>query len=294
MTPTRTLTPTPTNIPPTATSTLSPTPTETPTSTPTVTPDVPVINYFQSSTAAVQGGESVTLSWDSNAEVARIDQINLANVITASFSVTPTGELPVTVPNTDSQVRYRLVIQRGGQEITNEITVIVQQLCQYSWFFATGNALPDGGCPNGPAQVLTGKFQSFQRGFMFNVVVNGESRVYGVNTSNGQYRVYQNLWDGVSAYSSGCGTAPDGLFNPEDVFNWMYHNNLGTVGQWCDPNFGIGWATNNANLATTITFQAPPLPSTLLFVQISGVGTFRLSGPHTNGSTGTIALVPGV
>ncbi len=294
LTPTRTATATPTDIPPTPTSTLSPTPTSTDTPTPTVTPDVPVISFFQASSPSVQGGTSITLLWESNAEIARIDQINLANIITASFSVTPTGELPVTVPNTDAQVRYRLVIQRGGQELVREVTVIVQQLCQYPWFFATGSALPDGGCPNAPAQVLTGKFQSFQRGFMFNVIVNGENRVYGVNTSNGQYRVYVSQWDGVTDHTSTCGTAPEGLFNPQDVFNWMFHTQLGTVGLWCDPNFGLGWATNNADLGNTITFQAPPLPSTLLFVRLSGVGTFRLSGPHSNTSAGSIAIIPGV
>lgn len=238
---------------------------------------------FTASQLSASGGQQITLNWESNGEVARIDQINQANAITASFSVTPTGQLPITVPNNDPQVRYRLTIQRGGQEATAEVTITVQLVCTQPWFFAGINQTP-ANCPAGPPQTVNGSYQPFQNGFMANLIINGENRVYGFNSRNLFYAVYISQWDGVTVHQSGCGTAPAGFVDPQGVFNWLYHTQLGTVGLWCDTNNGIGWATAGASNGVVMTFQFEAAPSQAFYLNIQNVGTFRLTGTPNTGS----------
>ena len=281
-TPTPTRTSTPTLVPATATFTATWTPPFTATPSPTATPNLPQILSFTSTVSTAPMGSSLTLSWTSNnADMAQLEQLDRNQVVLQTATVSPTGQLPVTVPNTVGNVYYRLTVFRADRLDTR--TIAVQVTCAISWFFGDQYAPPNTGCPLGPATAFVGKYQPFERGIMFNVVVNGEDRVYGLNGVQQRYMVYTNAWDGVTVHTGICGVAPQGLFNPEDVFNWLYHTQLGTVGQWCDPS-GIGWAVSHANLAVTLTLQFES-NTPAFFVNIPGYGTFRIS--NEGGFSGT-------
>jgi hypothetical protein len=279
---TRTFTPTASpTITLTPTNTLTVTPVSTDTPTLTATSELPQINSFTSSAPTVAGGSSVTLVWDSIADTARIEQLNTQGVVQQTFSVTPTGQLPVTVPNSGSQVIYRLTAQRSGQEVSRSVVIQIQITCPSNWFF--GTPPPDVGCPSGPAITVTGKFQPFTNGLMINLPVNNISQVYGLINTNTRYMVYTNSWDNVTTYNQPCGNAPAGQTDPQDVFNWAYHNTLGTVGLWCDATGGIGWGTAGADLGRTMVYQTAA-SGTTLFININGIGTYRFSGGAQTGT----------
>ncbi len=296
---TATITPTPTASytitprPPTETATLTPTATNTATATASDTPDLPIITTFTSSAFSVVGGSPITLIWETNGEVANINQLNAQGTIVNSFSVTPNGQLPVTVPNDESIVMYELTIQRNDLSASTQIQIAIQIACANAWFFASSISTADIGCPAGPPITTTGKVQLFERGLMFNVIINGENRVYGLSEPDARYVYHTNQWDGQTVHTSGCGNAPTGggLLNPADVFNWMYHTQFGPQATWCDPNFGIGWARTQVDSANVMTLQFQTLPENGFFINIANYRTIYIGSTISNtgvwGSVGT-------
>jgi hypothetical protein len=278
---TRTPTNTPIPLTPTFTLTFTPTVTFTPTATPT--PEGPQIISFTASATTVAGGSSITLTWETAADTARIEQLTQQGAVEQSFTVVPSGQLPVTVPNRSGQVIYRLIAQRAGTEVAQSLPIQLQIVCPVPWFFGSGIAPPDAGCPSAGPITVTGRSQVFQHGVMFNLPISGQDRVYGLNSRNNRYMVYTNNWDGTSTYTVPCGTAPGGLVEPQNVFNWAYHNTLGTVGLWCHAESGIGWPTAPANLANTLTYQFDA-QGVAFFINIPGYGLLRVSGQPTTGT----------
>jgi hypothetical protein len=140
-TPTQTPTPTATSTPtstPTATMTFTFTPSFTPTTTPTLrptgtltstrtptftatfTPQVtatapgPVIISFTASTLSITAGGSLTLTWTSQADSARVEQLDSQGTVDSSSP--PSGTLPVTVPTGQgNQIVYRLVARAAAR-----------------------------------------------------------------------------------------------------------------------------------------------------------------------------------
>lgn len=275
ITPTRTFTPTlthtatrtpfptgsPTNtITPTATVTFTPSATNTPlatatptaTLTPLVSPTLPgpVITSFAASASNVQPNGSLTLVWSSNADSARIDVLNGQGLVTNSFSVVPTGQLPVTVPgNLGRLIIYRLIAIKNGQQAIQNAGVTI--LCQYTWFFGDQFAPADATCPSNVGSLGEGRFQGFERGFMIWVNADGLNRVYGMD-STGRYIAYTSTWDGTTT-STCYSTPPTGLFEPQGVFNWAYCNTNAPIGAWAAS---IGWASGTINTDNrTIQFE---------------------------------------
>ena len=290
--PTATLTntPTATRVRPTNTFTLTPRPSatatasQTPLPTATVTPNAPQIIRFEASQTQASANTSITLTWESVGDIARIDQLSINGAVQNTFSVPPTGQLPVVIPQvSDSQVIYRLTITRNGLDLSRSLPIIVNQSCATPWFFGDNIAPEGSGCPAGPPLIQTGKLQLFERGIMITLNVNGQNRVYGFATANGRYASAVNAWDGTSTYTAPCGSAPSGLITPSDVFNWAYNNTNGTVGLWCDLTNGIGWAVAppNLNAQLTIQFEANQQNA---FVQIPGYGVLRLVGTIDGGT----------
>jgi len=289
LTETPSLTPTNTVPPATPTNTVTPLPSDTPVPTdtppPTVTPtpDAPVIESFTASASSASAGSSVTLMWQASGDVARIDALSSQQQILQTYSVTPSGQLPVPIPASGSQVIYRLTVTRGGIDETRSVPVQIQIVCPVDWFFGNALAPSQAGCPQGAPVTIAGKSQFFQNGLMINLNLSGENRIYGLNSRNNRYMVYTSNWDGSTTYTAPCGTAPAGLFDPQDVFNWAYHNTNGTVGLWCDASGGIGWATGPANLNNTFTVQYEAT-GTGFYVGVPGYGTVRLSGDSITGT----------
>lgn len=278
-TPTPTLTTT--NLPATATSTFTITPTSTATPSPTATATAlaPQIISFTASSVTVTGGTAITLTWQTNSDTASLQRLNDQGVVQETFSITPTGQLPVTVPNISGQVIYRLVAQRGGQEVAQSLPITVQIACGFNWFF--GNQFAQG-CPLNQEVSMIGAVQLFERGIMIHVTAGGQNRVYGLNNTNGQYMVYANSWDNVTTYTCACGSPPPGLFEPQGVFNWAYNNTNGTVGPWWTTN-GIGWAVNNADTNSFQTLQAHS-DGTSFYIRVPGIGVLRFSGGAVTGT----------
>lgn len=272
--PTNTITKTPTA---TYTATLTYTPslthtstasaTFTPTNTPiaTNTPPAPQIISFSASATTVAANSSITLAWNTVSDAARIDQLNQQGGVVQTFSVTPTGTLPVTVPGSGKLVVYRLAAQRGGQEVTQSIAITVQ--CATSWFFGDQYAPPDAGCPTAAGAVGPGAFQPFERGYMIYVNANSLNTVYGLTSSDGRFISYPNGWDGVTTYSC-WGATGGGLVAPQSMFAWMYCNTntpIAIQGSWGQA---VGLATsaiNNDN--RTIQYE-------------DGTGAFYIDGPN--------------
>jgi hypothetical protein len=266
VTPTNTLTSTP-SITPTATSTA----TNTPTSTPTITntPDRPQILSFTASATNVVANTSITLTWSTIADAARLDQLNSQGVAVQSFSVVPSGSLPVTVPgNTGRLVIYRLVAIRNAQEVNASLPITVQ--CATAWFFGSQFAPADAGCPTGPQAVGPGAFQSFERGFMVYVNANSLNTVYGAQNLDTRYISYANGWDGTTTYSC-FGTPPSGLLPPQNMFAWAYCTTNAPIGGWSNA---IGYALGNIDTGNrTIQFE----DTGAIYID-SPLGVFRFSG----------------
>jgi hypothetical protein len=75
----------------------------------------------------VDAGASLTLSWESvNADTAQLEQLDANQAVVQTFSVTPNGQLPVTVPSTAGDVIYRLTVFRAGRMDTRSVVVTVQ------------------------------------------------------------------------------------------------------------------------------------------------------------------------
>jgi len=303
---TATFTPTPTStsttipsatpIPPTNTATITPLPSNTPQPTATPTPNTPQIFRFVSNLTSVNGtitaqaGTSLILSWESSADIVTIEQMSSQGTVEQVFSVTPTGQLPVTIPTTSTvQIIYRLVAQRGGTSTTQNLPIVIQQVCAVPWFFGSQLALPQSGCPSSGSVSLTGKIQFFERGLMINLTLGGQNWLYGIigttSATNGSYVAHVSAWDGVSTSTALCGTPASGFFAPQDVFNWVF-NNSSTLSinnyVWCDRSNALGWGVGNfqANVTYTVQYE---LNNVAFYISIPGYGTVRISG----GATGT-------
>ncbi len=274
-TPTFTLTP---SLTPTSTLTFTPTLTHTPTFTltPSSTPtsELPQIFSFTASATTVGGGTPITLAWATDGDSARIEEINQQGNVVQIFSVTPNGQLPVTVPGTyGSQVIYRLVAIRGGQEASSSLPITVA--CNFDWFFGNQFAPADAGCPTAVGAIGPGAYESFEQGLMIHVTANAMNQVYGLDNSNFRYMSYPNGWDGATIIP---GTPPGGLINPQGVFNWMYNSTLAPIGTW---NSAIGWATANIDNSVR-TIQHGDDGS--FYIDIPGGAVYRFSGGATTGT----------
>jgi hypothetical protein len=278
-TPTNTLTFTPraTNTSTiTATSTITPTFTLTPTSTFTSTPvatataNAPQILSFTANATTVPANTSVTLTWNALADTARIDQLNQQGAVVQTFTVIPSGSLPVTVPgNAGRVVVYRLAAQRGGQEVTFSLAITVQ--CSMSWFFGDQFAPPNAGCPQAAAAKGSARFQPFERGYGFFINANNLNTVFGLVNQDNRYISYPMTWDQTTTYNC-YGSPPSGKVAPQGVFDWLFcsgNNPPIASGQWIDVT---GWGTGNINTdQRTIQYES----GTGAFYIDSPVGVFR-------------------
>ncbi|MEO8610834.1 MAG: hypothetical protein ABI690_23255 [Chloroflexota bacterium] len=261
----------------TPTFTVTPTFTFTPTFTPlpaTATPNAPQILSFAASATTVQANSSVTLTWNAIADTARIDQLNQQGAVVQSFTVVPIGQLPVTVPgNTGKVVVYRLAVQRNGQEVTLSVPVTIQ--CSTSWFFGDQYAPANAACPSGPSAIASGRFQSFERGYMVYVAANNLNTLYGMVNQDNRFIGSIVTWDQTTSYNC-AGSAPSGKFPPLAVFDWAYCNTNAPIGSWSNA---LGWGTSDINKdQRTIQYETG---NTVFYVD-APVGVFRLdSGTGT-------------
>ncbi|MEZ4671991.1 MAG: hypothetical protein R3E39_29145 [Anaerolineae bacterium] len=278
LTPTNTITATITNTPtstvtPTNTLTFTPVPTNTPiaSNTPvaTNTPVGPQILSFTSTATNVAANSSITLSWSTLADSARIDQLNSQGTVVNSFAVVTSGSLPISVPsNSGTLIVYRLVALRGGQEANRSLAITIQ--CSTAWFFGSQYAPQGAGCPTGPQVSGYGAYQQFERGFMVYIAGNSLNTVYGAQNQDARYISYASGWDLTSTYSC-YGTVPSGLFAPEGVFAWTYCNTNAPIGGW---NSALGFATGPANNENR-TYQFEDTGA--IYID-SPVGVYRFSG----------------
>lgn len=267
---------------PSTTPTFTLTPTDTATNTPpasatptaTATSAQPQILSFTASTTTGAPGTSITLTWQSVADGARIEQLNTQGAIVQALgTVTPSGSLPVTLPSGQgNQVIYRLVAGRGGQEVSSSLPITLT--CQISWFFGDQFAPAGSGCPTAVGTVASGAFQPFERGVMIFLASN--NKVYGLQNQNNQFLAYTSTWDGTTTYNC-AGTPPGGLFAAQGVLDWAYCNTLGSGGLWKDL---LGWASTNID-GSTRTFQLSDTGA--FFIDAPGGAVYRFSG----GDSGT-------
>ncbi|MBC8099221.1 MAG: hypothetical protein H7Y11_07240 [Armatimonadetes bacterium] len=292
----RTVTSTPARTqPPRATVTNSLTPSNTPggaTETPvastldasltlTGTSELARIDLFQSSATNAAPGEAVTLFWQGVGDVARIERLDALAQVAETFSVTPTGQLPVTIPaGAGSAIIYRLTIARGSQTVTATLTITVDGTaltCPTNWFFGNTLAPPDAGCPTAAQVIVAGAYQPFQTGRMLFLQNNVFVLVDSADGLAGTMINYVNGWDGTSTYASygsvynGCATpVPSGLFDPQQMFAWAYCVQLGPLGTW---DISLGYATAPID-TTQRTVQSDA--SGALYTDIPGGGVYRL------------------
>lgn len=283
-TPSLTFTPSNTSPPrPTATFTLTASFTPEPaTFTPEVTntPDTPQIISFQASSTTAVGGGTVELTWEASGDIARIDRLNQLGQVVQTFSVTPSGQLPVTIPaNEGSTITYRLAITRGNQEVTSTLTITVSGgsgNCAINWFFGNEFAPQGVGCPTAVASQVPGAYQPFQTGRM--LYLQSTNKIYTLVEANGvltdgAVSEITNGWDGTSTYQSlGCGNAPgSGLFEPQQMFAWAYCTTMGPGGLWSSS---LGFATTAIDTSQrTIQFDS----AGALYVDVPGGAVYRLT-----------------
>jgi hypothetical protein len=287
-TPTATYTPSVTNTATlTPTFTNTPTPTVTNTATVTPTPPTPQIISFTASATNVTANAPITLTWQTAADAARIEVLNAQTTVLQVFTVTPNGSLPVTVPGGQgSQIIYRLVASRGGQDVSQSIPIIVS--CPIAWFFGNERAPAGSGCPTAVGAIAAGAYQGFQRGVMIYTTANGANKVYGLQNQNKLWVAYTSAWDGTTVYNCG-GTPPPGAFAAQGVFSWAYCNTNAPIGTWYDPNGAIGWAITGLDSGPR-TVQTSD--TGMIFIDAPGL-VFRLNpgGPGApNGSWACISV----
>jgi hypothetical protein len=257
----------------TQTPTFTNTPTSTATNTPIAsnTPVPPQILSFTTTATTVAPNASITLSWNTSSEAARIDVQNSQGAVVQSFNVVPTGSLPVSVPgNLGRQVIYRLVAIRGGVEIGFSLPITIQ--CAATWFFGNEFAPPNAGCPTGPQISGPGAFQSFERGFMLYINFNSQNIIYGAQNQDTRYAAVNNGWDGVTTYTC-FGTPPGGLLAPANMFAWAFCNSNAASSTW---NAAIGFATQPIDTGNR-TLQ---VEDTGAFYIDSPLGILRFGGPN--------------
>lgn len=277
---TYTLTPTLTFTPSlTPTETLTPTPTETFTPVATATPPAPQITSFGVSPTVATPNTQVNIAWIANADAARIDVLNQQGAVVQTFPVASSGQLPYSMPgNLGSQVVFRLVAMRSGQEVSASVPVQVQ--CQYPWFFGNEFAPSDAACPEQVGKIDDAAYQSFQRGRM--IWLDATDRVYGLMDDGNLYIVYNPDWDPGDDENN---EKPDNssLQRPRKWFNWVWHKTNAPIGSW---RSAIGWATGSIQEDTDLTIQYE-----------TGTGRFYINTPSgsvyrfSGGDSGTFTKI---
>jgi hypothetical protein len=280
------ITSTPSNTPrPRATATFSLTPPPTATETPLVsaTPDSPRIISFQASSSIAVGGGQVTLTWEAVGDnPARVERLNQNGQVVQTFSVTPSGSLPVTIPvNEGATVTYRLAVSRAGQEVTSTLTITIGGVtgtatgavnCATPWFFGNEIAPANAGCPTGPATQVSAAYQPFQTGRMFFFQNTIYALVDPNNGTQGDMTQTTNGWDNQTTYASyNCaGTPPSGTVEPQQMFAWVFCQTLGPGGPWSNT---IGFATSSIDTSQrTIQIDA----SGAIYVDTPAGNVYRL------------------
>lgn len=298
-TPTPTLTFTPTNTPtatPTLTFTPSLTPTATVTPTNTITPlpsntplpsatptsETPVIVEFVVGSSTVKPGESVAVSWRTDADVVVLDLQNISAQVVQSYSLPPYGQQAVPVPsNLSGQVIFRLTAARNG--LTTQQSVPVGIDCLSGWFFDPARLISQV-CPQRtPADSGTGRYQPFQFGHMVFSNARGLNVVYAMwgGSTAGSYSAFS-----LTPANAALPAIPSGLFAPQNEFEGVWISTTAATGAaW---QTAMGFATNNAESAS-ISLQNETA-STVFYIAAGG-RLFRLS-PTAGTSTGTWQQVP--
>ncbi len=222
---------------------------------------------------AVAPGASIILRWQSIADTAQIDLQNQQGVVLQTFSVTPSGELPVTIPpNVKGLVIYRLTAMRGG--LTANFSVPITVTCAIDWFFGNEFAPDFANCPVAVGAIGAGAFQPFENGFMIYVDANNLNKIYVLLAQDNRYAAFINDWDGSG---NPFPDPPSGLVKPRRMFRWLYLFGPKPFGEWLDVT---GWATEREDESNrTIQFEQ----NTGAFYIDSPIGVFRFSG----GDSGT-------
>lgn len=279
-TPTATFTATHTP-PPTATftSTVTPlptataTPTQTFTPTATATPSQPVIVTFLSNVSSSAPNGSVTFRWETQADSAVLERLNLSGTPIESTSVPIIGSSTVIVPNvSESQVIYRLTATRGTNNTSLSLPItLTQPSCAISWFFA--NPPASLGCPNAFSQSYPAVYQTFQNGYFFRIQIGALDKVCGIQNN-------LNLYN-CTTYAAYTGTPPStpplGTVVPDAVFASMFYNQLAIGGFWYAV---IGWGTGGASTAPMI---AQTDSNGRIVIQLP-IGIYRFDASLTSGA----------
>ncbi|MAU13211.1 MAG: hypothetical protein CL607_25565 [Anaerolineaceae bacterium] len=263
---TRTITPTNTV---TATATATATSTFTATPTATATANAPIINSFNSNISSATPGSQVILTWDADADSARLERLNTSGVIKETLSVPPISTATMTIPAGETRVMYRLVASRAGQETSLSVAIAVS--CATPWFF--GNAPANIGCPSSGPTTTTGAFQPFESGFMFRVQYSTSNRVCGIQNDRQRY----SCWDYVAYVGTPPTTPPAGLLVPGPDLQDAFYNKLAIGGPWYTV---IGWGTS-AMTSPSISIQ--PDMSGQLYIGLPN-GVYRFDAALSNGS----------
>lgn len=268
-----TLTATVTEAPPTATSEISP------------TSDTPQIITFTASSSVAAAGGTVELRWETIGDETRIDRLNQLGQVLETFSVTPTGQLPVTIPaNQGASISYRITAKRNQQEVTSTLTITVSGTggggtpCTIPWFFGNEYAPANAGCPTVAATQVNGAHQAFQTGRMISIEATIYTLINTGSPTSGELTQNFNTWDGSSEYAnySSCSSTPipAGLFAPQQMFANVYCNTLGPLGIWQNS---LGFAT-------------APIETGLRMIQVDPSGALYVDSP--DGSVYRLQPVP--
>jgi hypothetical protein len=280
-TPTATATVTSTFVPTlTYTSTLTLTPSLTPTFTFTPTPPEPVITSYTTSATSTEPGKQITLTWQTQAERARIERLNVAGNIVESFPVETNGTMTVTIPGGEARAIYRLVAVRAGRETSLSLAIAVAAICPATWFFtppASAAGQPPFPCPTGAAVSAPGAYQAFQQGFMFRVQVNNLNKVCGIQFNINRYTCYP----AVAYNGTPPATPPAGFQPPGADFADAFYNQLAIGGYWYTI---IGWGTS---LMTTGNFMTQSDANGLIYIQLPA-GIYKFDGQLSSGEASKV------
>ncbi len=252
---TRTITPTPT---------LTPTPTNTATPLPSMTPIEAHILSFTVDPTKANANQPVTLTWQTDADVVRIERLKPDGTIAETIPVQASGAATVTVPGADAKVIYRLVAAKGVNEISQTVTIDVAPNCPFTWFFTTSQPLP---CAASAPIQSAGVFQVFQNGFLFKVQVNSLNKVCGVQYDRNVY----SCFNAVTYTGTPSITPPPDAQAPGIDLADVFYNQLAVGNYWYSA---IGWGTGTA-LTPTITTQYDANGN--LYVQLPN-GVYRFDG----------------
>jgi hypothetical protein len=234
-TPTATLTPSLTRTPtplPTDTPTLTPPPTAT--STPSETPrNLPRILSLEASPLTVPPGGSVIVTWQADADRARINLYDSADALEATISAPITGQQGLIIPETFRDfARIELVAYRGEDSAAQSVTVTIG--CATPWFFQKAE-MPEG-CPASPAQTGQAHLLPFERGWM--IYFMPANQVYVIaNNDQKQWAKYEAAW--TEATPIGPLSPPAGRFQPQNQMGWIFLNEPFMSQPW---SAFLGWA----------------------------------------------------